>query len=50
VATIGIGLGLVRDKHLAMLYSPYGLAEGMDGLKTWDARRLAINAVLYLMH
>ncbi len=28
-------VGMVRDGHLALIYSPYGLAGGMDGLKTW---------------
>jgi hypothetical protein len=50
--------GLVRDRHLVLVYSPYGLAVGMDGQKAWaartlvpdDARRLATNIMLYLMH
>lgn len=50
-------LGLERDGHLVMVYSPYGLATGLDGLKTWgarslapdDARRLAVNIVLYAL-
>jgi hypothetical protein len=51
-------LGLVRGGHLVLVYSPYGLAVGMDGLKSYgartlspeDARQLAINIMLYLMH
>jgi hypothetical protein len=51
-------LGLSRHNHLALVYSPYGLAVGLDGLKTYgarclspdDASRLAVNLLLYLMH
>jgi hypothetical protein len=51
-------LGLVRSGHLAMVYSPYGLAVGLDGMKTYgartlspdDAHRLAVSILLYLMH
>ena len=48
-------LGLERGGRLVMVYSPYGLADGMDGIKTFgartlapdDARQLAINILLY---
>ena len=51
-------VGMVRDRHLVLIYSPYGLAVGMDGQKAWgartlspdDAHRLAANILLYLMH
>jgi hypothetical protein len=47
--------GLDRGGHLVLVYSPYGLADGMDGLRTYgaravapaDARHLAINVLLY---
>jgi hypothetical protein len=47
--------GLERGGHLVLVYSPYGLAAGLDGLKTYgartvapeDARRLATNILLY---
>lgn len=47
--------GLERGGHLVMVYSPYGLADGMDDLRTYgartvappDARRLALNILLY---
>ncbi len=50
-------LGLERGGHLVMVYSPYGLADGLDGLRTFgartvapdDARRLAINILLYAL-
>ena len=50
-------LGLERGGHLAIVYSPYGLAPGLDGIKTYgartlepeDARRLAVNVLLYVM-
>jgi hypothetical protein len=49
--------GLVRGGHLAVVYSPYGLAPGMDGLHSFgvrtvapaDARRLATNILLYAL-
>ena len=49
--------GLVRNGHLVIVYSPYGMAEGLDGLKTYgarayapeDARRLALNILLYAL-
>jgi len=49
--------GLERDGHLVMVYSPYGLADGLDGLKTYgarsvdrpDARRLVVNILLYAL-
>jgi hypothetical protein len=49
--------GLTRGGHLAVVYSPYGLAVGMDGLKAYgartyapdDARRLAENILLSVM-
>lgn len=48
-------LGLERNGHLVVVYSPYGLADGMDGLTTFGARTvlpegarpLAINILLY---
>ena len=48
-------LGVSRGGHLVVVYSPYGLAVGMDGLKCYgartlapdDARRIAINIILY---
>jgi len=50
-------LGLERGGHLVMVFSPYGLADGLDGLRTFgartvapdDARRLAINILLYAL-
>jgi len=47
--------GLEVGGHLVVVYSPYGLADGLDGLRTYgartvapaDARRLAVNIVLY---
>lgn len=50
-------LGLERGERLVMVYSPYGLADGLDGLRTFgartvapdDARRLAINILLYAL-
>jgi len=49
--------GLVRNGHLVIVYSPYGMAEGLDGIKTYgarayapdDARRLAVNILLYAL-
>ena len=49
--------GLERGGHLVLVYSPYGLADGLDGLKTYgartvlppDARRLAVNILLYAL-
>jgi len=49
--------GLERGGHLVLVYSPYGLADGLDGLKTYgartiapaDARRLAANVLLYAL-
>jgi len=49
--------GLERGGHLVMVYSPYGLADGLDGLKTYgarsvdrpDARRLVVNILLYAL-
>jgi len=48
--------GLERGGHLVLVYSPYGLACGLDGLTTHgaralvpdDARRLAINILLHV--
>jgi hypothetical protein len=50
-------LGLSRGGHLAVVYSPYGLACGLDGLRTYgartlsppDARRVATNILLYAL-
>ncbi|MBM4017194.1 MAG: DUF4159 domain-containing protein [Planctomycetes bacterium] len=50
-------LGLSRGGHLAVIYSPYGMACGLDGLRTYgaralapaDARRLATNILLYAL-
>jgi hypothetical protein len=47
--------GLERGGHLVLVYSPYGLAPGLDGIKTYgaralspeDARRVATNILLY---
>jgi hypothetical protein len=47
--------GLTRSGHLVIAYSPYGLACGLDGMKTYgartyapaDARRLAVNILLF---
>jgi len=49
--------GLARGGHVVMVYSPYGLSCGLDGIKTWsaralapdDARRLAANIILYAL-
>jgi len=49
--------GLDRGGHLVLLYSPYGLADGLDGLTTYgartvappDARRLAVNILLFAL-
>ena len=49
--------GLARGGHLVLVYSPYGLAPGLDGIKTYgartlapeDAHRLALNILLYVM-
>jgi len=49
--------GLERGGHLVLVYSPYGLADGLDGLTTCgartvapaDARRLAVNVLLYAL-
>jgi len=49
--------GLERRGHLVLVYSPYGLADGLDGLTTYgartvapaDARRLAVNILLYAL-
>ena len=49
--------GLERGGHLVLVYSPYGLADGLDGLRTYgartvspaDARRLAVNILLYAL-
>jgi len=49
--------GLERGGHLVLVYSPYGLADGLDGLTTYgartvapaDARRLAGNILLYAL-
>ena len=48
-------MGLERGGHLVLVYSPYGLAPGLDGIRTYgaralapdDARRLATNILLY---
>lgn len=50
-------LGVKRGGRLAILYSPYGLAPGLDGIRTWgartyvpeDARRVAANVFLYAL-
>jgi hypothetical protein len=50
-------LGLVREGHLVFVYSPYGLAPGLDGIKTYgarclapdDARHLAVSIFLNIM-
>jgi len=47
--------GLTRSGHLVIAYSPYGLACGLDGMKTYgartyspaDAKRLATNILLF---
>ncbi len=47
--------GLERGGHLVVVYSPYALGPGLDGICTWgaravapdDARRLAVNILLY---
>lgn len=49
--------GLERNGHLVLVHSPYGLADGLDGLKTYgarsvdrpDARRLVVNILLYAL-
>jgi len=50
-------LGAERGGHLVVVYSPYGIAAGLDGLRTFgsrclapdDAKRLAENIVLYAL-
>jgi hypothetical protein len=47
--------GLQRGGRLVMVYSPYGISCGLDGITTWgarayapdDAKRLAANIILY---
>jgi len=47
--------GLTRSGHLVIVYCPYGLASGLDGMKTYgartyapgDAKRLATNILLF---
>jgi len=47
--------GLTRNGHLVIVYCPYGLASGLDGMKTYgartyapgDAKRLATNILLF---
>jgi hypothetical protein len=47
--------GLDRGGHTVLVYSPYGISCGLDGIRTWgarayapeDARRLAVNILLY---
>jgi hypothetical protein len=49
--------GLERGGHVVLVYSPYGLADGLDGLTTYgartvappDARRLAVNILLFAL-
>ena len=49
--------GLERGGRLVLVYSPYGLADGLDGIRTFgartvvpdDARRLAVNILLYAL-
>ncbi len=49
--------GLERGGHLVLVFSPYGLADGLDGLRTYgartvapaDARRLAGNILLHAL-
>ena len=49
--------GLERGGHLVLVYSPYGLADGLDGLTTYgartlvppDARRLSFNILLFAL-
>lgn len=49
--------GLERGGHLVLVYSPFGLADGLDGLTTYgartvappDARRLAVNILLHAL-
>ena len=48
-------LGLKRNGHLVVVYSPYGIGAGLDGIRTYgaralepdDAKRLATNILLY---
>lgn len=49
--------GMELDGHLAIVYSPYGIGVGLDGIRTWGARalepdsahRVATNIVLYAL-
>jgi hypothetical protein len=49
--------GLQRKGHLAIVYSPYGIGVGLDGVRVWgarvlepeDARRVATNIILYAL-
>jgi len=49
--------GLVRNGHLVVVYSPYGIGAGLDGIRTYgarclapaDAKRLAANILLYAL-
>jgi hypothetical protein len=48
---------LERGGHTVMIYSPYGISCGLDGIRTWgarayspeDAKRVATNIVLYAL-
>ena len=50
-------VGLARHGHLVMVHSPYGIAAGLDGIRTYgartlspgDARQLAANILLYAL-
>ncbi|MBE3123531.1 MAG: DUF4159 domain-containing protein, partial [Planctomycetes bacterium] len=50
-------LALVRGGRVVMVHSPYGIAAGLDGIRTYgartlapaDARRLATNILLYAL-
>ena len=49
--------GLKRGGHLVVVYSPYGIGAGLDGIRTYgaralepdDAKRLATNILLYAL-
>lgn len=49
--------GATRGGHLVVIYSPYGIGAGLDGLRTFgsrclapeDAKRLAANILLYAL-
>ncbi|MCX5771310.1 MAG: hypothetical protein NTZ09_13725, partial [Candidatus Hydrogenedentes bacterium] len=48
---------LERGGHTVMIYSPYGISCGLDGIRTWgarayspeDAKRVAANIILYAL-